>query len=153
MGRMMERLYGIIFFALGMAILWQGRNLTIGAIRSPGAGFFPALIAGIMLLLSVILMIFPPGKEGKDRAEEQSASAKSVVRIAVVFAALLLYAFFLETLGFLVVNFLLTTLLFVAFGSHRYWVAVLRGLVLTGFAHALFGVLLKSNLPKGIWGF
>jgi hypothetical protein len=149
MGGIAERIYGMVFFGIGVCILWQGRDLTVGGFRSPGSGLFPTLIAVIMLVLSVLLMIFPPKKEGRG----QSVSARSAVRISVVFVALLLYAFLLETFGFLIVSFVLTSLLFVAFGSGSYWRAILKGAVFTGLAYALFEILLKSNLPHGPIGF
>lgn len=145
----MDRVYGIIIFGLGIGILWDGRSLSIGTLRNPGSGLFPALIAVIMLILSLILIIFPQKKE----RDGQSVSTKSLVRISVVFVAMVLYSFFLEYLGFLIVSFLLTTLLFVAFGSRSYWQAILRATVFTGFAYTLFEVLFKSNLPKGVFGF
>ena len=145
----MDRLYGIVVFGLGVGILWEGRGLSIGSLRSPGSGLFPALIAVIMLILSLILILFPPKREG----DGQSPSSKSVARISVVFAALLLYAFFLEYLGFLIVSFLLMMPLFVAFGSRSYWRAILKAAALTGLSYALFEMLLKSNLPHGLLGF
>jgi putative tricarboxylic transport membrane protein len=145
----MERVYGLMVLALGMAILWQGRNLSFGSFRNPGSGLFPSLIAGMIIILSLCLVIFPPRRESTGR----TFSSKAVARIAVVFVTLLLYAFFLELLGFLVVSFVTTTLLFAVFGSHKYGLAVLRAIVLTGLAYALFEILLKSNLPKGVLGF
>ncbi len=145
----MDRLYGVVILALGIGILLDGRNLSIGSLRSPGSGLFPDLIALIMILLSMVLILFPQKKEGHG----QTVSAKSMARLSVVFLAMVLYSFFLESLGFLIVSFLLTTLLFVAFGSQNYWKAILRAIVFTGLAYTVFEVLFKSNLPKGIFGF
>jgi putative tricarboxylic transport membrane protein len=146
----MERIYGIIVFALGTAILWQGRHLAFGSFRNPGSGLFPSLLAGLMIILSLRLIIFPQKGEGAERP----ISKQAAVRVVAIFVTLLLYAFFLELLGFLVVSFVTTTLLFAAFGSRRrYGLAVVRAIVLTGFSYAFFEVLLKSNLPKGIFGF
>jgi putative tricarboxylic transport membrane protein len=142
----MDRVYGVVVLCLGLAILWQGRNLTIGGFRNPGSGLFPALIAGIMILLSLLLVIFPQ-KKGRN---VPTVSARSFLRISAVFGSLLLYALFLETLGFLILSFVLTTFLFIAFGSGRYGLAIVKALVFTGLAYLLFEVLLKSNLPKGI---
>lgn len=145
----MERLYGLVVFGLGTAILWDGRSLSFGSFRSPGSGMFPVLIAVLMLFLSLLLIVFPRKREGTG----QSVSRKSIGRLSAVFVALLLYAFLLESLGFLIVSFLLTTLLFAVFGFQRYWQSVLRAIVSTGLAYALFELILKSNLPKGVFGF
>jgi putative tricarboxylic transport membrane protein len=144
----MDRMYGIVVLCLGLAILWQGRSLTIGSFRNPGSGLFPALIAAIMILLSLLLIFFPP----KRKEDAREVSARSLLRISAVFVGLLLYALFLETLGFLIVSFVLTTFLFIAFGSQKVSMAIVKSIVFTGLAYLLFEVLLKSNLPKGILG-
>jgi len=144
----MDRTYGVVVLCLGFAILWQGSSLTVGSFRNPGSGLFPALIAAIMILLSLLLILFPQRKE----RDVPQVSARTFLRISAVFAGLLLYALFLETLGFLIVSFVLTTFLFIAFGSQKVWLAIVKAIVFTGLAYLLFEVLLKSNLPKGILG-
>ena len=145
----MERLYGILVFCLGTAILWEGRTLAFGSFRNPGSGMFPALIAALMLVLSVILIALPPKTESRG----SSISGKVVLRIGSVFAALVIYAVFLEVLGFLIVSFVLATFLFAVFESQKYWLAVLKAFVLTGLTYVLFETLLKSNLPRGLLSF
>ena len=145
----MDRIYGFVVLSLGLAIFWQGKGLTVGSFRNPGSGLFPALIAGIMILLSLLLILFPQRQE----KEAQPVSARSFLRISAVFVGLLLYALFLETLGFLIVSVALTTVLFIAFGSGRYGLAIVKAIVFTGLAYVLFEVFLKSNLPRGILGF
>ena len=145
----MERLYGIVVFALGIAILWQGRTLTFGSLRNPGSGMFPALIGVLMLVLSGMLVAVPP----KTDSRGSPFSGKVLVRVGSVFAALVLYAFLLETLGFLIVSLVLTVFLFVVFDSRTHSLAVLKAFVLTGLAYVLFEILLKSNLPRGLLSF
>jgi putative tricarboxylic transport membrane protein len=145
----MERLYGIVVFCLGLAILWEGRTLAFGSFRNPGSGMFPALIAGLMVVLSLILIALPPKTEGGG----PPVSGKVLVRVGSVFATLVLYSFFLERLGFLIVSFLLAVFLFAVFESQKYWLAALKAVVLTGLAYLLFEILLKSNLPRGLLSF
>ncbi len=146
----MDRLYGIVVLGLGIGILWDGRDLSIGTLRSPGSGLFPDLMAVIMILLALVLIFLPQKKE---KENNQTVSAKSIARLSAVFLAMVLYSFFLESLGFLIVSFLLTMLLFIAFGSQSYWKAIMRAAVFTGLAYTIFEVLFKSNLPRGIFGF
>ena len=147
----MERVYGLVVFCLAVAILWDGRKLIFGTFRSPGSGMFPDLIAGLMLFLSLLLMLFP--QQLGDRSAGPSVSRGSMGRLLLVFAALFLYAIFLESLGFVIVSFLLTILLFSVFGVQSYKEAVWKASISTGLAYVLFEVLLKSNLPRGILGF
>jgi putative tricarboxylic transport membrane protein len=144
-----ERLYGIVVFCLGLAILWEGRGLAFGSFRNPGSGMFPALIAAMMLVLSVILFALTPKTESRG----SPISGKVLLRVCSVFAALVLYAVFLEVLGFLITSFVLATFLFAVFESQKHWSAVLKAFVLTGLAYVLFEVILKSNLPRGLLSF
>jgi hypothetical protein len=144
---MMDRICGFFIFFLGIAILWQGRHLEMGSLRGPGPGFFPNLVAILMMVLSLLLMI--PRRKGNG----ESVSAKSSSQIFIVFITLLAYSFTLEYLGFVFSSFLLMAYLFKAFGGSKRWgVAVLLASVSVGFAYLLFDVLLKGNLPKGIFG-
>ncbi len=147
----MERVYGIVVFCLALAILWDGRKLIFGTFRSPGSGMFPDLIAGLMLFLSLLLILFPKKLGGGSAGP--SFSKGPMGRLLLVFAALFLYAILLESLGFVIVSFFLTILLFAVFGFQSYTGTVLKAFISTGLAYVLFEVLLKSNLPRGILGF
>jgi putative tricarboxylic transport membrane protein len=145
----MDRIYGFVTFFLGAGILWQGRHLGIGSLREPGPGFFPNLVAILMMILSLFLII--PKRKGGE--EGKSFSAQFTIRVVIVLVALLAYSFALEYLGFVVVSFLLMAYLFRAFGGSRRWYgAVLWALASVGMTYLLFEVLLEGNLPKGVFG-
>ncbi len=145
----MDRISGIVVLLLGAAILWQGRHLTIGSLRSPGPGFFPSLLAGVMIILALFLIA--PRKK-KDSSSE-SSSFSSIGRVSIVFIALLFYFYFLESLGFIIVSFFLMTFLFIVVASEKWHLALLQSFIFVGLAYVLFDVLLKSQLPHGVVGF
>src|SRR3990170_1918334 len=104
----MDRISGIVVFLLGASILWLARFLSTGSLRSPGPGFFPTLVAAVLVILSLFLIL-----RGKKRGNEgESLSARSFIRIFVVFVVLLAYFLFLEYLGFVITSFFLMTFLF-----------------------------------------
>ena len=118
----------------------------MGSLRGPGPGLFPNLVAILMMILSLFLII--PRRKG----EGESFSARSTLRLVIVFIALLAYSFALEYLGFVVVSFLLMTYLFKTFGTSRKWyAAVLWALASVGMTYLLFEVLLEGNLPQGMF--
>jgi len=142
-----DRLYGFIIFFLGMIIFWQGRYLDVGNLQEPGPGFFPILVAILMMILSLFLIISRRKSEGK------FFFAKPSIHVLIVFVVLLAYSFTLEYLGFIIVSFLLMTYLFKAFGGSKKWRgAVLWALASVVLAYLLFNVLLEGNLPRGILG-
>jgi putative tricarboxylic transport membrane protein len=148
-GNSVNRISGLVVFLLAFTIFWQGRGLSIGSLHAPGAGFFPLLIAAVLLLLSLFLMI----KGGKSQSEEDAVSAPAIIRMLLLFAALVAYFLLLEYLGFVIVSFLLMSFLFLWVGRQRWYVAGLSAVVCIGCAYLLFEILLKSNLPRGVFGF
>ncbi len=145
----MDRISGLVVFLLAFVIFWQGRGLSIGSLHAPGPGFFPALIAAVLVILSLFLMIGGGKKEGA----EDAVSGPAIVRMLVLFAALVTYFLFLEYLGFVIVSFLLMFFLFLWVGRQRWYVAFLSAVICIGLAYLLFEILLKSNLPRGVFGF
>ena len=145
----MNRISGLVVFLIAFAIFWQGKGLSIGSLHAPGPGFFPALIAAVLLILSLCLMI----RGGKGEGEENPVSRPAIIRMLVLFAALVAYFLLLEYLGFVVVSFLLMFFLFLWVGRQRWYVAFLSAVACIGLAYVLFDILLKSNLPRGVFGF
>jgi putative tricarboxylic transport membrane protein len=142
----MDRIVGIVILFFGAGILWQGRRLLMGTLREPGPGFFPNLVAVLMIILSLLLII--PG--GKREDDGNPFTLNATTRIAVILAALTIYSFALEPLGFLVTSFLLMACLFKVYGNERWPLAVLYSLIGVVASYALFEVALKGNLPKGV---
>ena len=144
----MDRISGFIILLLGLGILLPGRKISIGNLGAPGSAFFPAILAVLMILLSLFLII-PKRKEG----ESVLVWSTILRRIIPVLTALLVYVFLLEYLGFIVTGVLLMTFLFMRVGSQRWFLAPLEAFISIGLAYLLFRVLMKSNLPVGLLGF
>ncbi len=144
-----EKVSGLIVFFLGISILWQGRRLSIGNLHAPGPGFFPMLLAVILMILSLILV----SSRTKNSGEQSTFSFRHLGRVLMVFVALLIYFMFLEYLGFVIVSLFLMAFCFVWVAHQKWYAALFWAFVSIGLAYLLFDVLLKSSLPKGILGF
>ncbi len=70
-----------------------------------------------------------------------------------ILGVLVLYAIFLNTLGFLLVTFLMMVYLFRVIKPMS-WKKILGGAFLTAFgSYAVFELWLQAQLPRGIFGF
>jgi putative tricarboxylic transport membrane protein len=147
--RRTDRISGLIVFFLGIVILWQGRSLSIGTLRAPGSGFFPMLLAVTLMILSLLLVIPRARKE----AGQSSFSAQHLGRVSMLFVALLVYFAFLEYLGFVIMSFLLMAFCFIRVARQKWYTALFWAFVSIGLAYLLFDILLKSSLPRGVFGF
>jgi putative tricarboxylic transport membrane protein len=145
-----DRVSGVILLILGMIIFWEGRKVPLGSISAPGPRFFPMILGVFVLLLSLLLLI----PRGKERGGESVFVWTAILRRLVpVFVGMMAYVFLLETLGFLIAGVLLMTFLFLMISSQKWPVAFLGAFISIGLAYLLFGVLMKSNLPRGPLGF
>ncbi len=145
----MDRLSGVVVFFVGVLIFWQGGSLSMGSLNSPGPGFFPKLLAITIIVLSIFLNI-PRTKKGQGI---QSLSYWLNWRVSIVFAALIGYFLSLDYLGFVISSFLLMIFLFIGIDSHKWYKALLGAILTIGLVYVLFEILLKSNLPQGVFGF
>ena len=143
----MTRIRGVVVLVIGVLILVQAIPLSVGRLAAPGPGFFPAVIAGALIVLSLVLMF------KKDEAPEGNPfSARPLGRILVVFSILLGYCLLIDRLGFVLVSFLLMAFFFLWVARLRWYVALLAASLSTGIAYIVFDLLLKSNLPRGLLG-
>jgi hypothetical protein len=125
-------------------------------LREPGPGLF-ALIAGVSLIVIGTLMLFsqtmPKPRVQADSGTIQVSLLESVLkwRIFSTMVILLVYAFFLDGLGFILCTFLLMWGLFYDWGKNRFLPAILASLVTTGMTYLIFETWLRCQLPRGIF--
>ena len=140
-------------FIAGLAafILFECRKLPFGTMRVPQTAFFPAVLAVLLLIFSLVLLAqrFLHAEAG--RVPDQ-ITEDGWVRISATLATMAVFAFILERLGFLLSTFALMILLLRAIESQS-WLKVI-GIALTTAlaAYAIFGWLLGIPLPAGVLG-
>jgi putative tricarboxylic transport membrane protein len=132
-------------------VLFESRHLSFGTMRVPQTGFFPWVLATVLLILCV--MLFAQGLFGteSDRPPDDILP-EGWSRIAFTLAAMIGFALVLERLGFLLTTFFLMILLLRAIESQR-WSKVFFVALLTAIgSYALFGWILGIPLPSGVFG-
>ena len=140
-----DRVSGLFWLAVATLVGAQGFALKLGTLNRPGPGFFPFWGAVVLGALSIVLLV------RARRASALAFSARSWT-LPVVAGALLGYVLLLETLGFVTVTFLFLLLLFRL--VRKGWVVSgLCALVGAGACYALFQLWLKTQLPRGPFGF
>ena len=138
------------WFALGLLVCYGGSRLGVGSVTDPGPGF---IFLGSGLILALLSLMLLTGSLTGITAEAEERRGTNWAKISLVLAALVLYALFLETLGFVVTTFaLLSVLLGLSEGNKWLRVLGVAGAAALG-SFALFELWLKIRLPKGIFGF
>jgi putative tricarboxylic transport membrane protein len=141
----------LVLFGWAAFLLIQSRHLSFGSMRVPQTGFFPTVLAILLLILAAIL--FGQGFVGAEHGRgPDKILAEGWSRIGLTLAAMIAFALVLESLGFLLSTFFLMILLLRAIESQR-WSKVVVVAVLTAIAsYAIFGWILGIPLPGGVLG-
>ena len=141
----------LVLFGWAAFLLIQSRHLSFGSMRVPQTGFFPTVLAILLLILAAIL--FGQGFVGAESGRRpDKILAEGWSRIGLTLAAMIAFALVLESLGFLLSTFFLMVLLLRAIESQR-WSKVVVVAVLTAIAsYAIFGWILGIPLPGGVLG-
>ncbi|HEX7232452.1 MAG TPA: tripartite tricarboxylate transporter TctB family protein [Candidatus Binatia bacterium] len=132
-------------------VLLESRRLSFGTMRVPQTGFFPLVLATLLLILCVIL--FAQGIFGRESDRlPNKILPEGWSRIALTLAAMIGFAVVLERLGFFLTTFFLMILLLRAIESQR-WSKVFFVALLTAIgSYAIFGWILGIPLPGGVFG-
>ena len=140
----------IFWLAVGILACYGATRLGLGSVTEPGAGFIFFWSGLILVILSLIVLV-----DSIRSAEDMVGDMEKMnwAKIALVLLSLLLYAFFLERLGFVLTTFFLLSFL-LGWIERTNWarsLAVASAAVLA--CYAIFELWLKIRLPKGIFGF
>jgi hypothetical protein len=142
----------LIWLAIGLAILFYSTRYGLGMLSSPGPGFLPFL-SGLAISGLALVVFFQQVGKGSRESLGGLWRQKDWPTMFKVMGALVLYALFLKTLGFLLVTFFMILYLFRAIEPMS-WKKVLAGAFLTALgAYGIFDLWLEAQLPKGILGF
>jgi putative tricarboxylic transport membrane protein len=141
----------IFLMVVGLAFLWGGVQLGMGHLHEPGPGFFPLLMGGVVVALSVLQCLeSSSGRAASSKADGFWKEKDSWKRVTSSLFSLVFYLLFLDPLGYVVTTFPFLLYL-IKFTGKRGWpssllVAALASLV----SYLLFKVGMEVPLPKGI---
>jgi putative tricarboxylic transport membrane protein len=126
--------------------------MGIGTPRNPGMGFLTFGAAGILGILSALLLVRSFFMRGKER----TASAFSGIlwkRLLFVLVAMVGYAISMSSLGYLLSTFLLMFFLFLILKRTEWWWALVSSLLTTLVTYYVFSIVLNCQFPRGLFGF
>ena len=126
-------------------------RLPFGEMDQPGAAIFPVLV-GIVLVVASLTTLWEGWR--MDRAEEVDLPGGADIRRLLILIGLLLgYFLALPWLG-QIVSSLLFCMLLIRVLSHLGWTRIVAySLTISISLYAVFVILLKVPMPRGIWMF
>jgi len=150
-----DRWLGPCLLILAVAWLWLVYTQIPGARQpgEPGPRAFPALLGLVLTALGAFMTAsaYLP-KRNRLLDEIPRASLREVLIAAGTFGLLMLYAYLLEKVGFLLATPIVVVLAMAGILRLRNWLLVAALAVgLTATCWMFFVWLLKAPLPRGLW--
>ena len=144
----------LVWLILAICICIESSRLSFGSFHNPGPGFLPLLVGLILGIFSLIVFL-QATLSGKPQESLPPWYPKERWRKLIwVLIALFSYAVCLETLGFLISTFLLLVFLFRYGMEPKRWVVAIGASAMASFSsYAVFELWLRTQLPRGIFGF
>jgi len=140
----------LFWIVVGILACYGATRLGLGSVTEPGAGFI-FFWSGLILVMLSLVVLADSVRSSEDTVREMEEL--NWAKIALVLLSLLLYAFSLERLGFVLTTFVLVSFLLSCIEGTN-WVrslGVASAAALASFA--IFELWLKIRLPKGIFRF
>jgi putative tricarboxylic transport membrane protein len=139
----------LILAGLAGLILFETSRLAFGSIRVPQTGFFPSILAILLLFFSMALLVQTCRQAG-GASGEQPIKSEAWTRISITLAAMLGFALVLEKLGFLLSTFTVMLLLLRVIEPQQWSRVIVVALATALVSYFLFAHLLNIPLPAGV---
>jgi putative tricarboxylic transport membrane protein len=143
-----DRASGIFFVFLGLFVIWERRVLPLGTPGNPGPGYFPLLLAILLILLGGILVI-----RGKEAVALRSVKWPEVRTAMAILGCCIFATLAMETIGYRVTMVLILGFLFGFLERLKIWQVLALTLSLALGSFWLFDTFLRVPLPRGGFGF
>lgn len=121
---------------------------------APGSGFWPRIIAGILIVLSIVLVaenLIKLKKKTDADSDNNSGQALHKKRVYLMFAAMLLLALSLEYLGFIISSLWFVPAVMLIMEEKRWYVLLTSSAAITAAIYLIFTYALKMALPKAFF--
>ena len=139
----------LILAGLAGLILYEASQLAFGSIRVPQTGFFPSILAILLLFFSIALLVQTCRRAG-GTGGEQPIKNEAWTRISITLAAMLGFALVPERLGFLLSTFTVMLLLLRVIEPQKWSRVIVVALATALVSYFLFARWLNIPLPAGV---
>jgi hypothetical protein len=125
-------------------------QLGVGGLDLMGSGFMPLLASMLLFALSLIDFISSLVKGRTGKKDKKGPTLGELTKPAMLIGALIVYVYFLSSVGFPIMTFLLVYVLFVMMQPKKWRLDLFYAALVSAVTFLFFDVALKVRLPAGI---
>jgi hypothetical protein len=144
--RRQDLIGGLLSVALGLYVIAEASQYPMGSLLRMGPGFFPCVVATIIVLLGLALIV------ASFRARPESGGHEVRIRsVLAIGPGIVLFALLLERVGLIPATM---TLVLVSSLAEPHWRprrAAVLALAMTTFIYVLFILVLRMPIPALKW--
>jgi putative tricarboxylic transport membrane protein len=148
-----DRISGIFWLVFAVVVIIESYRLGLGTLHQPGPGFlffWAAIMLGIMALGILIRAgVNKPSRE----SQILNLRKLNIGKVILVLASLFLYSLLMEKLGFILTTVMLFIFLLGVVEKKKWLFTIFTSVIVTALTYVVFEIWLKSQLPKGVFGF
>ena len=143
-----DRISGGFLLLLGLFVVWERRVLPLGTHSHPGPGYFPLVLAILLIILGGILLL-----RGGLAPAFRTLRWEEGRHAAAILGCSLFATFAMESLGYRLTMIIVLGFLFGGVERLKTWqvFSLTLGMALGSFW--VFDTFLRVPLPRGSWGF
>jgi putative tricarboxylic transport membrane protein len=142
----------LCLFALGLFLALQSARLSVWGRSGPEAGFFPFVVAVIIIGLSFFITgqsTLSRAQEKEKISEEREDNRINIFRVSSYGILMLLYGISIVRVGFLITSALFLFLILKYVERQSWKITILLGSASMLISYLLFVYLLKVPFPRG----
>ncbi|MCZ8535460.1 tripartite tricarboxylate transporter TctB family protein [Psychrobacillus psychrodurans] len=144
MNKKFDRVAGIAFLLIGILFFIESQKISDSAYGSSvGPKIFPMGLGLILTLLSIRLLY----ETFKYKTEDSTKEKLQYKKFFIIFGSALLYAFFLEKIGYVVSTFLFLLIAFQTLERGKVIYSIIISTVFSVGVYYMFSELLGGSLP------
>lgn len=118
---------------------------------APGSGFWPRILAVLLIVISVVLAVFAQMRRKRETAAEPPVfqfSSVGMKRVYWMLCVMVLTGVSLKFLGFVITSLWFVPAVMIIMEQRRIRCLVVSSIVITGAIFAIFTWILNMSLPK-----
>lgn len=147
-----DMIASIVLIAFSAMIITQALSMKIMVQFGPGPGLFPLIIGIVIGVLSLSLLFESINPKTPDKPSKFQNKAGILVALKM-FAGLIAYVLLINTLGYLIMTFLLVLYTMMVVEKCKIKTSLITAFSITLIMFLIFQVGLKVTLPESPFGF
>jgi putative tricarboxylic transport membrane protein len=148
-----DRISGIFWLIFSVCVSVESYRMGLGSLRQPGPGFLFFWVSVVIGIMSLVIFIREWRQNKTEGSEIPIFEKLNVSKLVLVLISVFLYALLIETVGFILVTWLLFVFLLGIIEKKRWPFTIFVSTAVTAVAYLVFEVWLQSQLPKGLLEF